>query len=155
KCVRIITIERTNGGFILREDSGWVPVTDGLFRFPSSADLPTTPQKIGLSPDITPAFDDTLHQIHRGAVKGVVNIRNIRLAGPQFSPPGSAAVFRPVKFDADVLLDQVAVLSGGTQSPAGASPGGTRVPSRGIDGYIQIDGPHYTGFQVVDGVVTT
>jgi hypothetical protein len=153
KCVRIITIQRTNGGWILREDSGWVPVTDGLFRFPSSADLPTTPQKIGVSPDITPAFDDA--RIDRGAVKGVVNIRNIRLAGPQFSPPGSAAVFRPVKFDADVLLDQVAVLSGGTQVPAGANPSGTRVPSRGIDGYIHIDGPHYTGFQVVDGAVTT
>src|SRR4029453_3634574 len=67
KCVRIITIERTNGGFILREDSGWVPVTDGLFRFPSSADLPPTPQKIGVSPDIPPAFDNA--RIDRGAAR--------------------------------------------------------------------------------------
>jgi hypothetical protein len=137
KVVRIITIQRTNGGWVLREDSGWQPTTDGLFHFPTTNDVPG----VTFAPPIPPAFADG--QIHRGAIKGVVNIRNIRLAGPPFAvPPGGVVIFQPVKFDADVLIDHALNLTAGG-FPKTAE--GTRVPSRDIDGYIQITGEDYPG----------
>jgi hypothetical protein len=138
KVVRIITIQRTNGGWVLREDSGWLPASDGLFRFPTSADIP----ELTYNPPVPPAFIDG--QIHRGAILGVINIRNIRLSAAQF--PVGGIIFQPVKFDADVLVDPaVKVVAGGTQTPDG-----TRVPSREIDGYIQITGTDYAG--TINGV---
>jgi hypothetical protein len=128
--VRTITIQRTNGGWVLREDSGWQPTTDGLFRFPASA----VPDPLELKTPIVPAFSDAAGDIHRGAVRGVVNIRNIRLTGPVF--PVGAVSFQPVQFDADVLIDPAVIVKGGLATPAG-----TRVPARNIDGYIHIDGP--------------
>ena len=138
KVVRIITIQRTNGGWVLREDSGWLPASDGLFRFPTDSDIP----EVTYNPPVPPAFSAS--QIHRGAIRGVVNIRNIRLSEAQF--PAGGIVFQPVKFDADVLIDPtVKVIAGGTQTVDG-----TLVPSREIDGYIQITGTDYAG--TINGV---
>lgn len=138
KVVRIITIQRTNGGWVLREDSGWLPASHGLFQFPKGADIPANTYV----PPVLPAFTDS--QIHRGAVRGVMNIRNIRLSAGQFAAGG--ITFQPVKFDADVLIDPaVKVIAGGTQIADG-----TLVPSREIDGYIQITGTTYTG--TINGV---
>ena len=152
KVVRTITIQRTNGGWVLREDSGWQPASEGLFHFPTSDDLPA----IAFNPTIPPAFSDKLGQIHRGAVRGVVNIRNIRLAGPQFTVPPHNTIFRPVRFDADLLIDAaVTITVGGTKAAARIAadgtqvPAGTLVPSRDIDGYIQITGQTYAG--TIDG----
>ena len=139
KVVRIITIKRTNGGWVLREDSGWIAASDGVFLFPKSADV----QGVVYSPPIDPAFGDA--QIHRGAVGGVINVRNIRLSAPQFPLPSDGTIFQPVKFDADLLVDPgVTVLAGGV-----ASAGGTHVPGREIDGFIQITGTTYAG--TIDG----
>ena len=138
KVVRIITIQRANGGWVLREDSGWLPASDGLFRFPTDADIP----ELTYSPPVPPAFNDS--QIHRGAIRGVVNVRNIRLSAAQF--PVGGIIFQPVKFDADVLIDPaVKVVAGGTQTAEG-----TLVPSREVDGYIQITGTDYGG--TINGV---
>ncbi|MBP1599073.1 MAG: hypothetical protein H6Q05_4450, partial [Acidobacteria bacterium] len=125
RAVRTITIDRQAGGWTLREDSGWQPASDGLFEFPSDA------------PQISPAFD-TMH-IHKGAIQGVVNIRNIQLDAPQFKLPGTAAIYQPVLFDADVWLrDDVEIIAGGS------TVGGRKlVPSRGIRGYILIDNVTY------------
>jgi hypothetical protein len=131
KVVRTITIERTMGGWILREDSGWVAASDGKFEFPADT-----------AHGINAAFPE--QRIHRGAVLGVVNVRNILLRGAQFpvppAPGPGPVIWQPVTFDADVLLaNNIGVSTGGTANPDGT----TRVPSRGIDGYIQIDGPKY------------
>jgi len=133
KMVRIITIQRTNGGWVLREDSGWLPASHGLFQFPKSADI----SELTYVPPVPPAFTDS--QIHHGAVRGVMNIRNVRLSAAQF--PVGGIIFQPVKFDADVLIDPaVKVIAGGT-----TVADGTLVPSREIDGYIQITGTDYAG----------
>ncbi len=135
KVVRIITIQRTNGGWVLREDSGWLAASHGQFAFPKSADV----QGVTYLPAILPAFANS--QIHRGAIGGVMNIRNIRLTAPQFPIPLDGTIFQPVKFDADVLIDPaIKVIAGGT-----STGGGTLVPGREIGGFIQITGTTYGG----------
>lgn len=125
RVVRTITIERTRGGWVLREDSGWVAATDGVFDYrgdPSSKDAPA-------------AFQP--HQIHPGAVVGVVRIRNIRLSAGQFTLGGST--WQPVRFDADVEF------RAGSAPPLEVAGGSSanRTPGRGITGWILIDGPTY------------
>lgn len=135
KVVRIITIQRTNGGWVLREDSGWLPASHGLFLFPKSDDV----QGVTYVPKVLPAFASD--HIHRGAVGGVMNVRNIRLTAPQFPIPLDGTIFQPVKFDADALIDPaIKVIAGGTKTNDG-----TLVPSREIDGFIQITGTTYGG----------
>ena len=140
KMVRIITIQRMNGGWVLREDSGWLAASPGLFVFPKSADI----QELTFQPPVGPAFGN--NQIHLGAIRGVLNIRNVRLTAPQFTLPSSAEIiFQPVKFDADVLIDSaIKVVTGGIKFNDGALSG-TLVPSREIDGFIQITGVDYGG----------
>lgn len=117
RVVRTITIERARGGWMLREDSGWVAASDGRFDF-------------GLS---KPAFPS--NQVHSGAVAGLVRIRNIRLSAGQLKQ--GASIWQPVRFDADVQFSPA-------PSPRLAVAGGSsgnRTPSRGISGWILIDGP--------------
>ena len=130
RVVRTITIERKPGGWILREDSGWVAASNGLFDFPHD-------EVHGIAPAFPP------QRIHKGAVRGVVNVRNIRLQGADFPvPPPPAAtpvVWQPVIFDADVLIgNNLTVTAGGV-----VAADGVHVASRNITGYIQIDGPPY------------
>ena len=128
RAVRTITIDRQAGGWTLREDSGWQPASDGLFDFPSD--------KTGL-PQIDPAFDAA--HIHKGAIQGLVNIRNIQLDAPQFKLPGTGATYQPVLFDADVWLsNDVEIIAGGV-----TTAGRKLVPSRAIRGYILVDNVKY------------
>lgn len=147
KMVRIITIQRMNGGWVLREDSGWLAASHGKFHFPRSSEV----NELTFSQDVPPAFDDS--QIHRGAIHGVVNIRNVRLSAPQVTIPSGdpgypqGVVFQPVKFDADVLINPaVKVAAGGAEihNPK-LDLDGTLIPSREIDGFIQITGIPYKG----------
>jgi len=121
RVVRTITIDRRPGGWLLREDSGWVATTQGEFEY-----LPPAAQ----------AFDPT-HR-HVGAVRGVRNIRNIRLDGPVFptSSGPNAVTWQAVRFDADVAFVAAPparlVLQGGSADRS--------TPSREITGWIQIGG---------------
>ena len=81
--VRTITIQRTNSGGIVRDDSGWVPVTDGLYQY------------------------DKL-TFHPGVVKGFFNIRNIRDTAQVYEVnygPDGVLKLAAVYFDADIQID--------------------------------------------------
>jgi hypothetical protein len=127
RVTRSIIIDRTAGGWILREDTGWVAASDGLFAYqPVPAD----------------AFPP--ERRHLGAISGIERVRNIRLEGPQFPLPvqgGALALnWQPVRFDADIIFrtDAAPRLAVAQGSALG------RVPSREISGWIQIGGPPYT-----------
>ena len=80
--VRTITLERRASGAVYRWDSGWVPVSDGLFEWQGS--------KV---------------RFHTGAVQGFYNIREIRDTRGTISVGG--AEVEVVHFDADIAIDQV------------------------------------------------
>lgn len=136
RVVRTITIERKTGGWVLREDSGWVPTSDGEFLFKGD------PKAVGPPPPRVPAAFEPIN-VHKGAVKSVVNIRNIRMDGGQRDVPAKGEpgtiTWQPVRFDADILFDTVA----DPRLALGAGANAQRVPSRGLTGWIQIDGPTY------------
>ena len=124
KLVRTITIERQNTGWMQRTDSGWQPVTQGIFVFP--------------------APNSWANRVHRGPVAGVFNLKNIRELPDEFTcAPASPTPFkfRKVLFDADIGIDhQINVVSGGkasTLKDAGNNPV-TLVPARDLVGYIQL-----------------
>jgi len=134
RVVRTITMDRTRGGWILREDSGWVAASDGRFAYAGDAQAVLPAFQV-------PAF--TKPNIHAGAVEALINVRNIRLDGAQFPlPPGggvNAVTWQAVHFDSDVVFIDSAnprlVVEGGSSA--------RRVPSRGITGWLQVDGPKY------------
>ncbi|MCU1321477.1 MAG: hypothetical protein JWM43_1126 [Acidobacteriaceae bacterium] len=124
--VRTITMERQGAGWVQRTDSGWRAQSDGLFVFPNATDF--------------------ANRVHRGAVAGVFNVRNIRdLQDYVFVPPGTSAPpskfqYQKVLFDADIGLDQrVTVLQGGAPSPLKDAVGNpvSLVPARDLVGYLQ------------------
>ena len=87
-----ITMDRTRGGWILREDTGWVATSDGRFGYQGDPNAlaeppPATPPFPG-NP-LPPAF--TANNIHPGAIEALVNVRNIQLDGAQFPLPPPAA----------------------------------------------------------------
>jgi hypothetical protein len=136
RVVRTITMDRKPGGWILREDSGWVAASDGRFAYAGDPHAALPAFK-------APAF--TKPNIHAGAVEALVNICHIRLDGAQFPLPPAGATgavtWQAVHFDADV-----AFVDSHSPDPRLAVEGGSsarRVPSRGISGWIQIDGPKY------------
>jgi hypothetical protein len=137
RVVRTITIDRQSGGWVLREDSGWVPTSDGRFLYkgdPNALDINGNPQPL------PPAFAQI--NIHKGLVEGAVNIRNIRLNGAQLSLPtaGGVVTWQPVLYDADILFvtstnPRLEIAEGSVES---------RVPCRNLIGWIQIGGAPYT-----------
>ncbi len=126
KLVRTVTIERQNTGWMQRTDSGWQPVTQGLFVFPG----PNT----------------WANRVHRGPIAGVFNLKNIRELPDQFTcppagPTPNTFIFRKVLFDADIGIDhQIDVVSGGKASTLTDADGNpvTLVPARDLVGYIQL-----------------
>lgn len=130
RVVRTITMDRRVGGWVLREDSGWVAVTSGFFEYP---------------PGIAEAFAPSRR--HPGALVGVANVRNIRTVGAPFDVPPNPTPATPVptKWQA-VLFDADVVFAAGS-NPRLAVTGGSvsdRTPARDITGWIQIDGPKFT-----------
>ena len=130
RVVRTITMDRTRGGWVLREDSGWVPVTNGFFEY---------------QPVLAEAFAPPRR--HPGAIVGVTNVRHIRTVGAPFDVPPKATPSTPVPtqwqqvlFDADVVFatgdDPRLVVTGGSVAD--------RTAARDITGWIQIDGPKFT-----------
>ena len=118
RMVRTITMDRMPGGWILREDSGWVATTDGEFLFPGS------------SPAFSPA------QVHKGTITAVRKIRNVELDGMPFTTAAGIG-WQRVSFNADIDFadgadPRLVVESGGTAAA---------VPSQGIVGWIQLSGP--------------
>jgi len=144
KVVRTITMDRTRGGWVLREDTGWVAASDGRFGYQGD------PNALAEPPPATPPFPGnplpaafTADNIHPGAIEALVNVRNIQLVGAQFPlPPAggpNAVIWQAVTFDADVgfvkIDNPLLVVKGGSSA--------RRVPSRGITGWIEIDAPIY------------
>jgi hypothetical protein len=132
RAVRTITIDRQTGGWVLREDSGWLPTSDGRFEFKGdpNAIAPAT-----VPPAFTPA------RVHTGLVEALVNIKNIRLNGAQFAlpSPGGAVTWQPVLYDADVLFAS----SANPRLTVAEGSVSRRVPSRNLTGWIHISGPQY------------
>ncbi|HEY2468820.1 MAG TPA: hypothetical protein VGI45_13405 [Terracidiphilus sp.] len=130
RLVRTVTIQRKLAGWVDRKDSGWQAATPGEFAF-------LTPEFIG--------------HVHKGAVLGVYNVRNIRdLDGPSnvitatphpplpFTDPFQ---FRKVLFDAEIGIDnRVSVVAGGTVGNILDASGKPimLVPSRDLVGYVQL-----------------
>ncbi len=130
RLVRTVTIQRQLAGWVDRKDSGWQAATPGEFSF------------------LTPEF--TGH-VHKGAVLGVYNVRNIRdlegpsnviTATPAPPPPFTDPFqFRKVLFDAEIGIDsRISVVAGGTVSNILDASGKpiNLVPSRDLVGYVQL-----------------
>ncbi len=134
RVVRIVTIDRTPGGWILREDSGWVATSDGRFAYLGD------PKGV---PPLPMAFGEAAR--HPGAVEALTNVRHIQLSGAQFDMPASSGGSEPitwqaVNFDADVLF----VDSSNPRLAVAEGSSGRIVPTRNVTGWIQIGGPAYT-----------
>ncbi|MFG2142974.1 hypothetical protein ACGFRG_02085 [Streptomyces sp. NPDC048696] len=136
RVVRTITIDRTDGGWVLREDSGWLAAGDGRLAYEGDP---------AGNPAVAPAFAPEVR--HPGLFEAAERVRTIRLAAPQFSVPARAGetdstptTWQPVTFDCDVAFatgsDPRLVVTGGSD--------GKRTPSHGATGWILIDGPKYT-----------
>ncbi|MDH6243826.1 hypothetical protein [Mycobacterium sp. OTB74] len=117
--VRTIMLQRRNAGWVLRTDSGWQPVSDGLFQFPTAdgSKYPGT--------------------VHQGALLGVFNVRNIAEQGGLFAV--GALTYQGVSFDADLGVaggpTGLNVSTGGLIDPSNRMQ---LVPSQQILGYVQL-----------------
>jgi hypothetical protein len=120
KAVRTVTMLRQNAGWVKRSDTGWQPASAGQFDYPSG----------------TP--DDWPTRIHRGALAGVFNVRNIR-EQPTSVKVGSFE-FTKVLFDADLgIASGLTVVDGGFKAPvAGVLNPPELVASTDMVGYLQI-----------------
>ncbi len=130
--VRTITMLRQNAGWVKRSDSGWQASSPGLLAFPS---------------DVASQYANA---VHKGALNGAYNVRNIRDQGqtvsvtapadPADPAAGKVFEFREVLFDADLVLDaNLNVLSGGFAAQNAGGPSGlTAVPSKDNVGYLQL-----------------
>jgi hypothetical protein len=123
RSVRTVTMQRRNAGWVKRFDSGWKPVSHGVFQFP---------------PDTAPAWNG---HIHPGALVGVFNVRNIRERPETVTVPAAPEpfVFQRVLFDADLGIEpSLNVISGGFRAPVEGVPNPpTLVAARDMVGYMQ------------------
>jgi hypothetical protein len=130
--VRTITMLRQNAGWVKRSDSGWQASSPGTFAFPS---------------DVASQYANA---VHKGALNGAYNVRNIRdqaqtvsvtaPANPKDPSAGKVFEFREVLFDADLVLDgSLNVRSGGFPAQNAGGPSGlTAVTSKDNVGYLQL-----------------
>jgi hypothetical protein len=137
RLVRTVTIQRKLAGWVDRKDSGWQAATPGEFKF------------------LTPDFAG---HVHKGAVLGVYNVRNVRdlegasnvitLTPPPPPPIVDPFLFRKVLFDAEIGIDsRISVVAGGTVSNILDATGKpiTLVPSRDLVGYVQLSPVFHPG----------
>ena len=94
RVVRTITIERQNGAAIVRHDSGWQPVSDGIYKYPK--------------PDLV---------THPGVVHGAVAISNIRDTGQRFTTPDGSELMA-VRFDCALTMENAVHGAGPDGVPA-------------------------------------
>ena len=94
RVVRTITIERQNGAAMVRHDSGWQAVDDGVYRYPK--------------PDLI---------THPGVVRGVVAVGNIRDTGQTHTTPDGSELMA-VRFDCAVTIENAVAGSGPDGVPA-------------------------------------
>ncbi len=113
--VRTITMQRRNAGWVLCTDSGWQPVSSGLFQVPTAT---------GTNPSTA--------TVHLGALSGAFNVRNIAERGAPIVVDG--LTYQGVSFDADLGVANVKVSTGGVPD----EKLGTTVPSQQILGYVQL-----------------
>jgi hypothetical protein len=123
--VRTITINRQNTGSVISTDTGWRAAAPGLFTFSTDSNL------------------GDANRVHRGAVAGVYNVRNIRDLTQILSATsaGTTFQFKQVLFDADIGLDhRVDVLQGGSLSSLTDGSGNTvtLVPAADMQGWVLI-----------------
>lgn len=126
-CIRMqrsVVFDRSDGGEVVRHDSGWQPVDVGKF--------------ILLEPPVTnPAL------VMAGPVVQLQNVRNIVIAGADVVVDGIA--FAPLTFDADVVFDPKVFVAAFGKNPAPS------VPATGIQGWADATvGAAPTGQQIVD-----
>ena len=117
RMVRTITVQRQNGAAVTRSDSGWQPVSDGVYRFP----------KPGL---VT----------HPGVVAGVTHITNIRDTGQRFTTSDGSELMA-VRFDCSVMVENVLVGADATGVPARDQLGYVQLTDPG--GYGQLAPDQY------------
>jgi hypothetical protein len=128
--VRTVTMLRGNAGWVHRSDTGWQAASSGEFDYPTAQ--PASGQ--------TPAIPDWSGRIHKGALVGAFNVRNIS----QPSPPDIVSVngfeFTKVVFDADLgVASSLKVTAGGFSAPLPGVPDPPElVASTGIVGYLQL-----------------
>jgi hypothetical protein len=94
RVVRTITIERQNGAAVVRHDSGWQAVTDGVYSYPDPALI-----------------------THPGVVRGVVAVSNIRDTGQRHTTPDGSELMA-VRFDCAVNMENVVAGAGSDGVPA-------------------------------------
>ncbi|MGH1340610.1 MAG: hypothetical protein ACRBN8_03590 [Nannocystales bacterium] len=98
RVTRSVTIERRPGGGVVRRDSGWQPITPGMFDYRYA--------------DTTGNILNAPYRFDAGVFRGMFDVRSIRPApGTEVSSGG--ATFIPYYFDANVALDGA---SGRTQA---------------------------------------
>jgi hypothetical protein len=94
RVVRTITIERQNGAAVVRHDSGWQPVSDGLYHYPK--------------PDLI---------THPGVVRAAVAVNNIRDTGQRHTTPDGSELMA-VRFDCALTMENAVVGAGPDGVPA-------------------------------------
>ena len=94
RVVRTITIERQNGAAIVRHDSGWQPVSDGLYAYPKPALI-----------------------THPGVVRAAVAITNIRDTGQRHTTPDGSELMA-VRFDCALTMENAVLGAGPDGVPA-------------------------------------
>jgi len=134
RVVRTITMDRTAGGWILREDSGWVATSVGRFAYQGD---PRATDPANQAPAFAP------NQCHPGAIEAFTNIRNIQLQGDQFPiaarSGGVPTIWQQVSFDAEILFHT----SDNPRLEASNGTSANTASTRGATGWIQITGPTY------------
>jgi hypothetical protein len=94
RVVRTITIERQNGAAVVRHDSGWQPVSNGLYLYPK--------------PDLI---------THPGVVRAAVAVTNIRDTGQRHTTPDGSELMA-VRFDCALTMENAVLGDGPDGVPA-------------------------------------
>jgi hypothetical protein len=94
RVVRTITIERQNSGVVVRHDSGWQAVSDGLYFYPK--------------PDLI---------THPGVVRAAVSVANIRDTGQRHITPDGSELMA-VRFDCALTMENAVLGVGPDGVPA-------------------------------------
>ena len=87
-CIRLqrtVTFDRSDGGEVIRHDTGWHAVAAGTFEFLQGSTVSKS-------------------RILQGPVTKLDNVRNIQFSNTTVIPTGSSIHYRPCTFDADVTF---------------------------------------------------